>query len=383
MTTFADILSQLSDDSLERVRRKVPEWASAEGLSFPTRLSTEQCSSQETAFYKAGLLRSICDEAKPCVLDLTGGLGVDCWAFSRIAGRVHYNEADPVLAEAVKANFAALGVTNATFSNICVAPETFAEAVAAAGFAPDVIYLDPARRSETGRKVFLLEDCRPDVVELAPALMDASPLVLVKLSPMADISMVRRRLGASVREIHIVAAQGECKELLVLMERGWNGPCETVVQGMRFRPEEEESCQPVLVRDRQELGSRKLLFEPSAALLKAGCFNLLSSRFALAKLGRFTHLYVSDEASDELAEYGKLFSIKGLHSFDKRSLSALAKAVGRCEVTARNIPITSEALRKKMGVASGGDTHLFAFTADFGEAPSERLVLECSRIIRP
>ena len=242
---------------------------------------------------------------------------------------------------------------------------------------PDIIFLDPARRSGSGRKVFLLEDCSPDVLRLKAGLLAAAPDVLVKLSPMADISMVCDRLGPEVRELHVVGTDGECKELLAWLQRGWSGRCSIVAEGLSFTAAEESAAAPQLLPGREALGG--FLFEPSATLLKAGCFNLLCSRLGLVKLGRFTHLYLAPEYSESLKEHGKLFSIKEVHPFDNRSIKALGKAFPKCSVTARNLPISSDALAKRMGVAQG-DTHLFAFTADFTGAPPERLMAVTERI---
>lgn len=373
--SFADILSDISGSDAARMRRKVPEWADIEGLEFPTRLSMEQCSSSETARYKASLVRSITSGG---VIDLTGGLGVDCWAFSRVAPAVHHNEMDAGLSCTVRRNFSALDITNVSFSSIEVTPETLGEVLDAAGFEPGLIFLDPARRSDTGRKVFLLEDCRPDVSALKEALLGAAPDILVKLSPMADISMVCRRLGPEVREVHVVGADGECKEILVWMQRGWQGGYRTVVGDLRFSPEEETAARPAFLPGPDAV--RGWLFEPSPAVMKAGCFNLLCSRFGLSKLGRFTHLYIAEAPSEEFTLYGKLFNINEVHNFDGRSIKAVGKSLRRCEVTARNLPLTSDELRKKMGAASGGDTHVFAFTADFKDS-SQRLLAVTERCV--
>lgn len=366
--SFADILSDISGSDLARMRRKVPEWADTGGLVFPTGLSMEQCSSSATARYKASLAREITGGG---IIDLTGGLGVDCWAFSLSAPAVHHNEMDAELSDAVRHNFAALGVTNASFSCIEVTPDTLTDVLDAAGFEPGLIYLDPARRSGTGRKVFLLEDCRPDLPALKEALLDAAQDILVKLSPMADITMVCRRLGPEVREVHVVGAEGECKEILVWMHGGWHEGYTIVVGDLRFTPEEETAARPAFLPGPDAV--KGWLFEPSPTLMKAGCFNLLSSRHGLFKLGRFTHLYVTGAPSEELDRYGKLFEIIDTQNFDGRSIKALGKSLKRCEVTARNLPISSEELRRKMGVTSGGDTHVFAFTADFADT-SQRLL---------
>jgi hypothetical protein len=299
---------------------------------------------------------------------------VDCAAFSGISEKVVYNEMDPVLAATVERNFARLGIGNVTFSSVEVTEETLPGLVSDG---PDVIFLDPARRSGTGRKVFLLEDCSPDVLRLKAGLLAAAPDVLVKLSPMADISMVCDRLGPEVRELHVVGADGECKELLAWLQRGWSGGCSIVAEGLSFTAAEESAAAPQLLPGREALGG--FLFEPSSTLLKAGCFNLLCSRLGLVKLGRFTHLYLAPEYSESLKEHGKPFSIKEVHPFDNRSIKALGKAFPKCSVTSRNLPISSDALAKRMGVAQG-DTHIFAFTADFTGAPSERLMAVTERI---
>ena len=372
--TFSDILSDISESDSARMRKKVPEWAGVPGIEFPTRLATEQCSSSATAGYKAALVAGISPGCR-LLLDLTGGLGVDCAAFSRVSERVLYNEMDPELAAAAGRNFARLGLDNVSFSNVEVTPETL-PALTEGG--ADVIFLDPARRGAGGRKVFLLEDCSPDVLRLEAGLLAAAPDILLKLSPMADIPMLRSRLGPEVREIHVVGAEGECKELLVWLQRGWAGGCTVVAGRLRFTPEEEGEAQARLLPEREAL--RGCLFEPAATLLKAGCFKLLCSRLDLYKLGRFTQLYVTDNPSDGLKEYGKVFRIKGLHPFDGRSIKALGKAYPDCSVTARHLPLSSDALAKKMGAASKGDTHIFAFTADFSETPSERLMAVTERI---
>ena len=379
--SFSDILADLSDTMSARMRKKVPEWAEVPGIEFPTRLATEQCSSSDTAAYKAGLVGRICPGCR-LLADLTGGLGVDSYAFSKVCGRVIYNEMDPELAAATERNFGRLGVSNVSFSSVEVTPESLPWLVADG---PDVIFLDPARRSGTGRKVFLLEDCSPDIAALRDGLLAAAPDILAKLSPMADIAMVCRRLGPAVREVHVIGADGECKELLVWMHRGWDGGCTIVAGGLRFTAQEEAAAAsrllpgPAYFTAASPDGCR-YLFEPSPTLLKAGCFNLVCKRLDLYKLGRSTHLYVTDSPSDTLSSYGKLYRISSVLPFNNSTIRSLGRSHPRCSVTARNIPVSSDALAKKMGVTSGGDTHVFAFTADFTDAPSDRLMAVTERV---
>ena len=210
--SFADILQGLDSDRAQKVARKLPEWA-AVGAEIPSALALEQCSSSATAGYKAGLAAAdVPPEAARMgtVLDLTGGLGVDSWAFSRVAERVVYFERKKELAEAAQRNFERLGAANIEVRCETVTPETeLPEA--------DLIYADPARRDAAGRKVFLLEDCTPDILTLLPMLLRKAPTVLLKLSPMADLAMLADRLGSALREIHVVELDGEVKELLCLL----------------------------------------------------------------------------------------------------------------------------------------------------------------------
>lgn len=329
---------------------------------------------QAQAYGQADNNRQECRLGKPGtrIADLTGGLGVDAWAFSEMFGEVLYNEADERLCDAARHNFAALGLTNVKVQNRMVEPGKVREILG--GFQPDVIYLDPARRAEDGRKVFLLEDCRPDVKALLPELLEAAPGVLLKLSPMADITMVLQRLS-HVREVHVVASGGECKELLLLLERGYTGghSITAVEDGTRlsWTPEEEAAAALRLPASAQ---LPRRLFEPGKALAKAGAFRLPCARFGLTKLGVHTHLYVADTLPEALEPFGKCFDIQEVMPLDKRTLKEARKRWPRAEVTARNLPLGSDELRRRIGCASGGDVHLFGVRIDLPEGPANFLI---------
>ena len=195
-------------------------WFAEPSLVYPKPLAGEQCSSSATAFYKASLLQDIAPSAaKGClrVADLTGGLGVDAWAFSQEAAEVLYNEMDADLADAARHNFAALGRFNIRVSCAEITADSLSAVLG--NFAPDVIFLDPARRSASGQKVFRLADCSPDLIALKDSLLQVCPTVLVKVSPMADIAQLGRELGDWLQAVHVVAVGDECKELLLLLQR--------------------------------------------------------------------------------------------------------------------------------------------------------------------
>lgn len=378
-------------EARRKLRDKVPEWYAVPALVYPLRLSAEQCSSTSTALYKACVALTATDDTKSgqnkmspnrAIADLTGGLGVDSWAFSKRFGQVLYNEMRPELAKAAEHNFRLLGAANIVVRNAALGPLSGALSRTAptahqsvreilGDFRPDMIYLDPARRAEDGRKVFRLEDCRPDVLTLLPELLDACPKLLLKLSPMADISLVCSQLGC-VREVHVVAAGGECKELLLLLEKGHEGPYRLfVVEDGAVQEIPGQAGDDASVANDglsgSERPSARFLFEPGKALLKAGAFDW-PCRFGLRKLGRHTHLYIGPEPVEELTPFGKWFRILEILPLNRRSLKELASRYPQADVTARNIPLTSEELRARLRVRPGSGIHIFGLHEDVSSA---------------
>ena len=390
---YPDIDMDLAATTLEvrkKLKTKVPEWYAVPSLIYPSRLSGEQCSSSETARYKAEVIRrhSELGEESCKLADLTGGMGVDAWAFAQVSGEVLYNEMNGELARATELNFRELGIGNVRFRNCFVEPGKVGEVLD--GFEPDVIFLDPARRAEDGRKVFLIEECQPDVLGLLPELFEASRHVLLKLSPMADITMACKRLGKHVREVHVVAAGGECKELLFLLDREWSGECSTFVvedgtvmeipgqagnDGIRHGRPDRPSPDIVYCVPRKG----EVLFEPGKALAKAGAFNLPCVRFGLTKLGLHTHLYAGSAVPEGLAPFGKSFDIVEVLPLSNRTVKEAGKRWPQAEVTARNVPMTSDVLRKKLGCASGGDLHLFGVRVDASSGAGNYLIVTKKR----
>ena len=363
--SFAEILKEEGAAAARKAAAKMPQWALTEGMEYPGSLCLEQCSGTATALYKASLLAS----RGPLggIADLTGGLGVDSWAFAGKFERVLYFERNSDLAGAAGRNFARLGV-----DNICVRAQAF-DLEQTKEFAPDWIYLDPARRSAAGRKVFLLEDCEPDVLALMPELRAITPRLMLKLSPMADITMLRRRLGAPLREIHIVCTGGEVKELLCILGDENPGPAAlTLCSDGALLDIDEAACEGagyVLPK------AGEVLLEPCAGLLKSGAFDLPRRRWGLGKLDRFTHLYVTGGTPGEsLLPFFKLFEILEVLPLGKAEIAAAGRKYPRAEVSARGIPMSSEELRSRLGAKTGSDIHIFGCTAC-----ASRLLLVCRK----
>ena len=364
-------------ESRRKLKGKVQEWYDNPMLIFPVKLSAEQCSSSSTARYKASLAERIMSGRKWKIADLTGGLGVDSWFFSQKAERVLYNEMQGVLCDASRHNFGILGADNIGISNSAIgnSSEETSPSDLLTEFGPDIVYMDPARRGQGGRKVFLIEECTPDVLKLKEEIFCISRHILLKLSPMADISMACERLGPCCREVHVVAAGGECKELLIWLDREWAG--EYSVHAIEL-PDAYPDCGPhsfsfVPSEERKEAfissegESRfRYLFEPGKALMKAGAFNLVSTRFGMPKLGRSTHYYLlSSTGNDaEIKGLGKVYEILRCEPLNKRTLKEAGLDFPKAEVTARNIPMDTDTLRKKLGVTSGDDAHIFGLKSD-------------------
>lgn len=434
-----------------RLRKKLPEWVARTELVYPSSLCAEQCSSSDTARYKASIVQRIFNEyvgtvasmvGDPCrttgsatkgtesvpdknspttrnqsvtelaevtipsrgkVADLTGGLGVDSWAFSKVAEKVLYNEMNPDLAAAARHNFKALGATNIFIKNQEATPDSLKDIFG--DFKPDVIFLDPARRDSVGKKVFLLEDCSPDVLKMLPELFGISRFVFLKLSPMADITMAVERLdrtyeeylekasgkgwnGQWVREVHVVASGGECKELLILLDREWSEgyslTCREDGKTLTFKPEEIAKAKA----NYPDSTFARIIFEPGKSLTKAGVFNAICERFGLVKLARFTHLYtISEPLSDSeleqrtapLKDFGKVFYVKEILPLNKASMKDVGKRYPHSEVSAKNIPMSSDELRARLKVKSGDDAHIFGARIETPYSEDNYLIITESR----
>ncbi len=394
---WKDIDISLAVNTIEtrkRLKSKVPSWYAVPELIYPYRLSGEQCSSEETAILKASIAEKLLKESLSdktsdnpetgrCgfrIADLTGGMGIDSFAFSKIAETVLYNEMNPVLAKASGHNFKTLKADNIHVTCRMIIPSGTCEenedscdgkpispSALLGTFKPDLIFLDPARRDSEGKKVFLIEDCSPDVLTMKDELLSISRFVMIKLSPMADIDMVLDRLGPRCREMYITSSGGECKELLIIMDSEWSGECMIHAGAMSFLRSEEKSAYAVLPDSKEYITEARMLFEPDKALMKSGAFNLICSRFRLIKLAKSTHLYISEDISgeDECRRYGKVFRILETVHLDKASIRDTGKRYPKAEVTARNLPVTSDMLRKKLNVSSGGTIHIFGAGVEY------------------
>ena len=331
----------------QKAKRKLPKWYATEGIVFPPPLSMEQCSSEVTAQYKQRLAYG------QRLVDLTGGAGVDTYYLSQSFGRTDYVEAQAVLADIARHNFTVLGA-----SDISV------HAASAEGFldslfeSVDCVYLDPARRDTRANKVFRLEDSQPNVTELQSTLLARATTVLLKTAPLLDIQAALRTL-IHTKEVHVVAVNNEVKEVLYLMTL--SPPMQPKVTAVNLRAHSAEQFSYFL---HQEAGAAvthseplTYLYEPNAALMKAGAFKLIAQRFNLYKLHPHTHLYTSDQPLPNFP--GRCFRCRAVVPYQKKAVRKVLPEA-RANVATRNFPDSVATVRKKLGLQDGGDIYLFA-----------------------
>jgi 16S rRNA G966 N2-methylase RsmD len=360
----------------QKARTKLPDWYQREELLFPPPLSVEQGSSQATALYKAGLMSGT------HLIDITGGMGVDCYYMSRSFARTTYFEQQPEVARSAAYNFGVLGANQITVRNE-EALEALRrqplpqERLPQERLAADCLYADPARRDDQQRKVVQLADCTPDVVTALPLLLACAPRVLVKTSPLLDIDLTIKDL-AHVREVHVLGLDSECKEVLYLLDRDLPAGQEPQLMVRLLGPE----GQPIAALDFTRASEAaapvpygeplRYLYEPHAALLKAGAFRSVASQYGLVKLAPSSHLYTSDAWLPDFP--GRGFAVTAMGRPDARELLPYLPD-GKANLTVRNFPATVQELRKKWKVKEGGSTYLFATTLSDGR----KVVVVCQK----
>lgn len=332
-------------EAWQTARTKLPRWAATDGILFPPRLNMEQCSSQLTAEYKARLVERLLPEERGSMTDLTGGFGVDFSFLAPLFRNAVYVERNSDLCEMAQHNLPLLGAGHARVE--CAQAEDFLDGAGQ----QDLIFLDPARRDDAGRKVVALSDCSPDVAALSPALLSRSRVVMVKLSPMLDIGQALLSLH-SVREVHTVSVDGECRELLLVLAAG--------------------ECRHAQPRIAGTPG--QFLYEPNASILKAGVQDALCESMDVSKLHPFSHLFTSDILRQNFP--GRSFRVDGISTCGKRELKSFLRDVRQANLAVRNFPSTVAQLRKQWHLAEGGDIYLFATTL----ADGTHALIRCSKV---
>lgn len=329
-------------------KEKIPSWYANDNIIYPKHLSMEQCSSEQTALFKA----SLCGGES--MADLTGGLGVDCFFLAHGFNNAVYVEQQSELAEIAVHNFKILG------QDIKVVNE---DAVSYLSSMPPVnlIYIDPARRDSTGRKTVLIEDCTPNILDMESLLEEKSKQVMIKLSPMLDITLAVKSVK-SVSDVYIISANNECKELLFI-KKGNTGKtlyhCVNIQNSntdtYTFYKEDEDT-----ISLNYTTKIAQYLYEPNASILKAGAYKSIAKAYSLDKLHPSSHLYTSEILYEDFP--GRKFVVDNICSLNKKDMKEYLSDIKQANITTRNFPLSVQEIRKKTGLKDGGDIYIFATT---------------------
>ena len=357
-------LSQIS--AYQTLSKKVPSWAECDELIFPRQLSLEQSSSELTARYKAELIREFMGSDSYQHIDLTGGMGIDCYFIAQYASQSHYIEQNPELCTIAQHNFAYLN------PNISVHNTTAEECLNqitdnSSLLIPNsslLIYLDPARRGDHGQKLVSISDCQPNVIELLPQMFGLTNKIVVKLSPMLDITRAINELS-HIEKLYVISVNNECKELLLLI----NKECETDTEIYAVNIDNKGNKSDILkgtipsesqigISHAREVGS--YLYEPFAAHLKSGLYKTIAQQYGVEKLHQHSHLYTSNTLNNNFP--GRKFQVKEVIPFDKKNAKTLFKSLQKTNITTRNFPLTVSELRTQYKIKDGGETYIFATT---------------------
>lgn len=358
---------------------KLPRWAQTDGLWYPPSLSMEQCSGERTARYKADVVAELLPESGRTVFaDLTGGYGIDFSYVAPLFRTSYYVERNDALCRIAEHNLPALGLPGARV--VCADSIDFLNTGPASY---DLIYIDPARRDTAGRKTVAIEDCSPDVCILQERLLGLSRYVIIKLSPMLDITAALARLRC-VCAVHAVCVRGECKELLLVQQAGYEGMSVYHAVNMTADDdlmiytctrEEMQASRPILPGESGLDAIGRYLYEPHAGILKAGLQDTLCRRCGVSKLHPMSNLFTSASPVDGFP--GRGFEVLGYCGFGKKELRAMLDGINCANLTVRNFPSTVAELRKKLRLREGGDVYLFATMLEDGS----RVLVRCRKYL--
>ncbi len=334
----------------QKAKEKIPSWSEIDDLVYPPHLSMEQCSSERTAAYKASLVRG------DSFTDLTGGFGVDFAFIARNFRQATMVERNAELCGIAMHNLPLLGLPHAKVVNGDGIEHLKQMSPV------DVLFIDPARRDQQGRKTVSIADCEPNLLEVLETLRARAGKILIKYSPMLDITLAVKELK-NVESVHIVSVDNECKELLFLLseEATENPPFHCVNLTKKgdtrytFTPEEERNA---TIRQAGEIGA--YLYEPYSSLLKAGAYKSLCQRFSVDKLAVSSHLYTSDEPINDFP--GRTFRIIDTFTLNKKDVKEHLGGITKANIAVRNFPLSANELRNKLKLKEGGEQYLFATT---------------------
>jgi hypothetical protein len=354
-------------EARQKARLKLPTWYAEPRLVFPPAVSVEQSSSELTGNYKASLV------ANKNLIDATGGMGIDTYFFAKSCLSVTYVEQKEILVQCARYNFELLQTQNIR----CIHGNSL-DFLRQLPSSTDVIYLDPARRDADNRRVVGLRDCEPDVVAHLPLFLEKAKHILIKTAPLLDLKQTLNDLP-NISKIHVVAVENECKELLLEIEQDENFPKNYLIKTINFKNDGSLQVYDFQWDNEANLAVKlsnplRYVYEPNAAIMKAGAFKSIANSFDLAKIAPHSHLYTSDHLITAFP--GRIFEVNALLKADSKALMPYLPD-GKANLTIRNFPTTTDELRKKLKLKDGGDVYILATTLSNGD----KRLLVCKKAI--
>ena len=355
----SEIINQI--EAKNRCKNKLNTWFETDNIYYPNKLNIEQTSSEVTAKHKASLIKG------KSLIDVTGGFGVDCFYFAKQFETVMHCELNTDLSKIVAHNNSVFKIENIN----CVATNGI-DYIINNDTTYDWIYIDPSRRNDAKGKVFMLSDCLPNVPQHLDNLFEKSNNIMIKTSPLLDISLGIKELDF-VKEIHCIAVNNEVKELLWILDKGFDQSVKIITTNIKkdkkhnfvfFLNEEANAT----VNYSKPL---TYLYEPNSAVLKSGAFNSIAEQLNVFKLHKHSHLYTNEQLIDFP---GRRFKIETIAPYNKKRFKQQFK-LDKANFTTRNFPETVAQLRQKLKVKDGGTDYLF-FTTD---EENNKIVIHCSK----
>ena len=359
LLSFDKSFAILQIECRRKCRTKIPELLNNDHFLFPKSISAEQCTHQMVAQFHASQFMP--DDS---VLDMTMGLGVDDYYIAQRVKSLTAIELDPEIADTGKHNFSFLA------TNVEVINDDSVDYLKRLGSDErfDAIFIDPARRGESGKRLYGFADCQPDLLSILPEISRHCSRLFVKASPMLDVTQSMRELGDCLTDVWAVSVKNECKELFFKLNFEEKAPSvnfHALNNDGEWRQFSTQDVANASTSPITNLYEAHFLYEPNASIMKLGCYSAVEQAFGTPQIAPNSHLMVSDAL---IADFpGRQFLIKEIIPFKDKEIKNLGKRIKQANIATRNFKLGAEALKKRLRMHDGGSTYIFATTLPIGE----------------
>lgn len=368
-------------EARKRTRNKLGSFNRYDKFLYPSVLASEQSTHELVARYNASLI-----EGAKYVVDMTAGLGIDLFTFANCGVYSVGIEMDRNRAAMLIHNAEVLGLSERV-KIICEDSLQYMPRLMAMlkHMGKEVekkeiaLFIDPARRGDANSRTYFLEDCVPDITTHLDTLYTISDRILVKSSPILDISRAAEQLPG-IKEAHTVSVDGEVKEVLLVLEHGYVGEVKLVAVNLRSSRQSSEDELPIdnryeltisesgnngaPIAEEADLRSGCYIYDPAPTIHKLSAGRSLCSRYAgLKRIGRNTDIYLSAEKIEDFP--GRSFLVADIA--DSKRMKQL-KGEGY-SVISRNHPLSADNIKSKYKLKESQQQFLIAVRLGMRETP--------------